>query len=68
MIKKHSVTIKGHETSIALEPEFWNELKIISKKTNKSIQQIITAIDETNNNKNLSSQIRIFILDYIKNN
>ena len=68
MIKKHSVTIKGHGTSIALEPEFWNELKIISQKTNKSIQQIITAIDETNDNKNLSSQIRIFILNYIKNN
>ena len=67
-MKKHSVTIKGHKTSITLEPEFWKELKIISEKINKSIQQIITEIDEKEDNKNLSSKIRIFILNTIKNN
>ena len=67
-MKKHSITIKGHKTSITLEPEFWKELKNISQKINKSIQQIITTIDEENNTNNLSSKIRIFILNYLKNN
>lgn len=67
-MKKHSITIKGHKTSITLEAEFWNELKLISQKENKSIQQIITEIDSVCDNKNLSSSIRIFILNYLKNN
>ena len=67
-MKKHSITIKGHKTSITLEAEFWNELKLISQKENKSIQQIITGIDEINTTNNLSSKIRIFILNYLKNN
>lgn len=67
-MKKHSITIKGHKTSITLEGEFWNELKLISQKENKSIQQIITEIDSVCDNKNLSSSIRIFILNYLKNN
>ena len=67
-MKKHSITIKGHKTSITLEAEFWNELKFISQKENKPIQQIITEIDSVCDNKNLSSRIRIFILNYLKNN
>ncbi len=67
-MKKHSITIKGHKTSITLETEFWNELKLISQKEDKSIQQIITEIDSVSDNKNLSSSIRIFILNYLKNN
>ena len=67
MLKKHSITIMGHQTSISLESEFWNELKIIAQKENKSLGTIITEIDEINSDDNLSSKIRVFILKKIKN-
>ncbi len=66
MLEKHSITIMGHQTSISLEPEFWNELKLISKNENKSLGKIISEIDESSMQDNLSSKIRIFVLKKIK--
>ena len=67
--KKYSVLLSGHHTSISLEPMFWNELRVICKKEKKSINQIITEIDlarPSNHKKNLSSEVRIFILKYLQ--
>ncbi len=66
MLEKHSVTITGHRTSISLEPEFWQELKFICEKENKSLGKIIAEIDDSFVNENLSSKIRVFILKKIK--
>ena len=66
MLEKHSITIMGHQTSISLEPEFWNELKQIAKSENKSLGKIISEIDDINHNENLSSKIRVFVLKKIK--
>ena len=66
MLEKHSITIMGHQTSISLEPEFWVELKTICEKENKSLGKIITEIDESSVNENLSSKIRVFILKKTK--
>ena len=66
MLEKHSINIAGHKTSISLEPEFWQELKNICEIENKTIRKIITEIDETSMDNNLSSKIRIFVLKKIK--
>ena len=68
MIEKHSITIMGHRTSVTLESEFWNELKNIAKRQNKSISQIIANIDEERKYENLSSNIRVFVLETLKSN
>ena len=60
-MKKHSVELSGHRTSIALEDEFWQELKAIAKRKNTSVRQILMKIDDTRQG-NLSSSIRLFIL------
>ena len=60
-MKKHSVELSGHRTSIALEDEFWQELKNIAKRKNTSIRKILMQIDNTHQG-NLSSAIRLFIL------
>ena len=66
-MKKLSVSLSGHQTSISLEPEFIAELKHIAKKTNKSVASIISDIDASRDtNSNLSSAIRIWILEKIK--
>ncbi|MBR6231951.1 MAG: ribbon-helix-helix domain-containing protein [Alphaproteobacteria bacterium] len=60
-MKKHSVELSGHRTSIALEEEFWQELKKIAKNKNTSVRQLLIQIDD-NHQGNLSSAIRLFIL------
>ncbi|MCK5284221.1 MAG: ribbon-helix-helix domain-containing protein [Alphaproteobacteria bacterium] len=61
-MRKRSVNILGHQTSITLEEEFWTALKDIAKQQEKSINKLIAEIDKTRNNKNLSSALRVFIL------
>ena len=64
-MKKRSVTLKGHATSITLEDEFWVILKQIASDKNQSIASLINDIDEDrldNQSGGLSSAIRIYIL------
>ena len=60
-MKKHSVELSGHRTSIALEDEFWEELKIIAKRKNTSVRQLLIQVDDAHQG-NLSSAVRLFIL------
>ncbi len=62
-MKKISVSLSGHQTSITLETEFINELKKLAIQQNRSIASIINEIDSTcPGNRNLSSTIRVWIL------
>ena len=63
-IKKHSITLKGHPTSITLENIFWRALLNIANERNKTISQILNHIDN-NRNGNLSSAVRIYVLRQI---
>ncbi len=62
-MKKISVSLSGHQTSITLETEFINELKKLAIQQNRSIASIINEIDSMRpGNRNLSSAIRVWIL------
>lgn len=66
MLKK-SVLIAGkHSTSISLEEEFFAELKAIAREQNISVNKLITDIDVNRNTDNLSSAIRIYVLQHYK--
>lgn len=66
-MKKLSVNISGHLTSLSLEDEFLDTLKEIAVRKNKSVAQIIREIDQQRKNKiNLSSAVRIWILKEAK--
>ena len=62
-MKKHSVELSGHRTSLAIEDEFWVELKKIAKQKNISLRQLLIQIDNTHV-RNLASSIRLFVLKY----
>ena len=62
-LRKRSVLISGHQTSISIEDAFWIELKSICKQQTKSLNQIATEVDERRSG-NLSSALRVFILNY----
>ena len=66
MLKK-SVLIAGrHSTSITIEKEFMDELLRIVSEQSTTINALVTEIDKNRTGKNLSSAIRIYILEYIK--
>ena len=65
MIKKYSISLHGHATSISLEPEFWDVLCQIASERRLSVAALIREIDDTRSSMNsgsLSSQLRLFIL------
>jgi predicted DNA-binding ribbon-helix-helix protein len=67
-IIKRSVLLSGHRTSISLEEAFWIKLKDICENCGKSINQLVTEIDNErleSPNGNLSSAIRVYILEQI---
>jgi predicted DNA-binding ribbon-helix-helix protein len=60
---KRSIRVAGHRTSLSLEPQFWNALKELAKAKAMSVSSLIGEIDRGRGNANLSSAIRIFILN-----
>ena len=67
MLIKKSITIKKHRTSLSLEKEFWDALKIIAKEQKCSVENLVAKID-SNRKTSLASSIRVYLLKfYIKN-
>lgn len=65
MLKKRSILIAGHATSVSLEPEFWDALKDIAEIRCLSLNQLVAEIDQGRSG-NLSSAIRVFVLGEVK--
>ncbi|MBY0430957.1 MAG: ribbon-helix-helix domain-containing protein [Rhodospirillales bacterium] len=64
-VKKRSVLVAGHATSVSLEAPFWDELKIIAERRGVSLNQLITDIDQGRGG-NLSSALRVFVLEELR--
>ncbi len=60
-LRKRSVTVAGHRTSISLEEAFWAELHRVAAVRGQSVSALITWIDRQRRG-NLSSAIRVFVL------
>ena len=63
-MKKRSIKIAGHATSVTLEDEFWDGLKGIAAREGRSINDLIAEIDEDRRG-NLSSAIRVYVLNQL---
>jgi predicted DNA-binding ribbon-helix-helix protein len=62
-IVKHSLGVAGHRTSISLEWAFWDEFKRIANARGQPRAGLVAAIDAARGGANLSSAIRLFVLD-----
>lgn len=70
-MRKRSVTIHGHPTSISLEDEFWNELGAIAEARGLSLNALVTEIDKVRTgprgkDANLSSTLRVYVLKQVR--
>ncbi len=63
---KRSLTIQGHSTSLSLEAEFWEELQRVAQLEKLSVAALVQKIDSERKNPNLSSAVRIFLLQRLQ--
>lgn len=63
---KRSIVIAGHKTSVSLEDAFWKGLKEIAVGRDKTLSDLVAEIDTGRAHGNLSSAIRLFVLDHYR--
>lgn len=59
---KHSLTLRGHRTSVSLEPEFWAAFRSLADQRGQTINGLAIEIDEARGDVGLASAIRVFVL------
>jgi predicted DNA-binding ribbon-helix-helix protein len=65
-VVKRSIVVAGHKTSVSLEEAFWSGMKEISVLRDMTLSQLVGVIDTNRQQGNLSSAIRLFVLDYFR--
>ena len=65
-VGKRSLTIAGHRTSISLEDAFWEGLRGIAVARGATVAALVAEIDRGRGPANLSSAIRVFVLDHVR--
>ena len=65
-VVKRSIVIGGHKTSVSLEDAFWKGLKEIASKRDVTLSHLVGSIDAERRHGNLSSGLRLFVLDYYR--
>jgi predicted DNA-binding ribbon-helix-helix protein len=65
-VVKRSIVIAGHKTSVSLEDEFWKGLKEIASDRDLTLSDMVASIDTDRRHGNLSSAIRLFVLDHYR--
>jgi predicted DNA-binding ribbon-helix-helix protein len=63
---KRSLSISGHRTSIALEPEFWAALELMAAASGQTMAALIRSIDANRETANLSSAARVAVLQWYR--
>ena len=65
-VVKRSIVLQGHKTSVSLEDEFWKGLKEIAGKRLITLSVLVDGIDANRQQGNLSSALRLFVLDFYR--
>jgi len=63
---KRSIAIADHKTSMSLEDDFWNALKEIARERHMTLSELAAEIDAHRQEGNLSSAVRLFVLDFYR--
>lgn len=65
-VVKRSIVIAGHKTSVSLEDAFWTALKEIAGNRDLTMSELVASIDQDRRHGNLSSAIRLYVLDHFR--
>jgi predicted DNA-binding ribbon-helix-helix protein len=65
-VVKRSITLAGNKTPISLENQFWDGLREIARRENSAVCALIEQVDTDRTRHNLSSAVRLYVLNYFK--
>ena len=65
-LRKRSLTLAGHSTSVALEPEFWDELESLARGRGQSLAALVAGIDDARGRRPLASACRLAALEHAR--
>lgn len=69
-LKRHSLSLGGHRTSVAIEDAFWREIQRIAQERNISVARLVAEVDAARAGEdpppNLGSALRLFVLAELK--
>jgi predicted DNA-binding ribbon-helix-helix protein len=65
-VVKRSVILEGHKTSVSLEDAFWSEQKEIAGRGGVSLGEVLRLVNSRRGEANLSTAIRIFVFNSVK--
>jgi predicted DNA-binding ribbon-helix-helix protein len=63
---KHSLTLRGHRTSVSLEEAFWRAFREIALRRGQPLNALAAEIDEARGDVGLASAIRVFVLAEVR--
>jgi predicted DNA-binding ribbon-helix-helix protein len=63
---RHSILIAGHKTSVSIEDAFWKGFKEIARDRDMTQSELLTTINSERKHNNLSSAVRLFVLDHYR--
>ena len=63
-VVKRSIAVAGHKTSVSLEDAFWKGLRQVAAIKEMTLSELVALIDKDRQQGNLSSHIRLFVLEY----
>ena len=65
-VRKRSIVVSGHKTSVSLEDEFWSAVHDMARERAVTLSRFLDDIDKERRNRNLSSAIRVFVLEHYR--
>jgi predicted DNA-binding ribbon-helix-helix protein len=64
--EKHSLTLRGHRTSVSLEPEFWAAFRALAVRDGRPLNELAAEIDAARGSaRGLASAIRVYVLERV---
>lgn len=65
--QKHSLTLRGHRTSVSLEPEFWEAFRALAQQSGTGLNEMAARIDAARGDIGLATAIRLEVLRALQN-
>ena len=66
LVIKRSIVVGGHKTSVSLEDDFWDALKEIARVNRVTLSDLVGSLDQQRQHGNLSSTLRLFVLNHYR--
>jgi predicted DNA-binding ribbon-helix-helix protein len=66
LVIKRSIVVGGHKTSVSLEDDFWDALKEIAREHRVTLSDLVGSLDEQRQHRNLSSTLRLYVLNHYR--